>query len=56
MSVGVGNNLNMRELEVIASAPVETNVVRATAFNTLDDSADDLINAICNSMYIQASV
>ena len=51
VSVGVGNNLNMRELEVIASSPVDDNVVMANGFGSLSDSVNTVLDAVCNSEY-----
>ncbi len=49
ISVGVGNNMNMQELENMASHPVQSNVLLVENFNALTRIMDVIKEAICNS-------
>ena len=49
IAVGIGNNIRQLELEGIASANLENNVIKADNFDRLDDIKEQLIESICNS-------
>ena len=45
--LGIGGGVNLRELEDIASPPVERNVIRVHNFSSLSDVEEQLRNTSC---------
>ena len=50
LAVGIGRNVGERELEAIASEPVDDNVLRVPSFNQLSSLINSLSNAICDGI------
>ena len=49
LAVGVGRNVNRRELEAIASEPTEENVQLVDSFSQMTSLVNILSNSICDS-------
>ena len=51
VAVGIGNNIRQLELEGIASASLDNNVIKTDDFDRLDEIQEQLVDAICNSKW-----
>lgn len=49
MSVGIGDWLDLYELEMMASYPTETNMIRVRDFDSLNTIVDTIKDAACDS-------
>lgn len=47
--LGISDGVNPRELEAIASAPTDQNVINIRRFTELPNSIDGISAALCNS-------
>jgi len=45
--VGIGSGVSLRELNNVASAPVDRNVIRVRDFSSLNDVEEQLSNTSC---------
>jgi len=51
VALGIGSGVGVNELNNIASAPVDKNVILVHNFSSLTDVEEQLRNASCNGLY-----
>ena len=49
IAIGVGQSVNLRELQGMASDPTDANVIRVSNFGDLRGIQDRIIRSLCNS-------
>ena len=56
ISVGVGNGVNMYELNNLADKPSSSNVFTVNSYENLDTITDNLIKQMCTSKWLMSSI